>query len=84
MLHFIVSIPKTLICYPQLLILKVWLEVCSNPLLRITDLEKVVSIIKDFNKDIIIAVDNTFLTPFIVVNYKSDSLFIFNIKKRFQ
>lgn len=44
----------------------VWLEVCSNPLLRITDLEKVARIIKDFNKDIIIAVDNTFLTPFIV------------------
>jgi O-acetylhomoserine/O-acetylserine sulfhydrylase-like pyridoxal-dependent enzyme len=41
--------------------------VCSNPLLRITDLEKVVEVVKGFNKDIMIAIDNTFLTPFIVV-----------------
>jgi cystathionine beta-lyase/cystathionine gamma-synthase len=43
------------------------MEVCSNPLLRLIDLNKVVEIVKGYNKDILIAIDNTFLTPYIVV-----------------
>ncbi|HVW13228.1 MAG TPA: PLP-dependent transferase [Mucilaginibacter sp.] len=39
----------------------IWLETPSNPLLKITDIEKVVSIAK--KQDIKVAVDNTFATP---------------------
>jgi cystathionine gamma-synthase len=39
----------------------IWLETPSNPLLKITDIEKVVSIAKKQN--IKVAVDNTFATP---------------------
>lgn len=46
----------------------VWLEVCSNPLLKIMDIAKMVKAIKGFNPDIIICIDNTFLSPFIVVS----------------
>jgi cystathionine gamma-synthase len=39
----------------------IWLETPSNPLLKITDIKKVVSIAKE--RDIKVAVDNTFATP---------------------
>ena len=39
----------------------IWLETPSNPLLKITDIKKVVGIAK--NKNIKVAVDNTFATP---------------------
>lgn len=42
----------------------VWLESLSNPLLRYVDLEAAVEIIRGRNKDIIVVVDNTFLTPY--------------------
>lgn len=42
----------------------VWFETPTNPLLKITDIAEVVRIVRDFNKDIIIVVDNTFMTPF--------------------
>ncbi|TRY78768.1 hypothetical protein TCAL_11796 [Tigriopus californicus] len=44
----------------------VWLEVCSNPLLKILDLALMVKAIKGYKSDIIICIDNTFLSPFIV------------------
>jgi cystathionine gamma-lyase len=42
----------------------VWFETPTNPLLKITDIAEVVRVVKEFNKDIIICVDNTFMTPF--------------------
>jgi len=42
----------------------VWLESPTNPTLKVTDLKKCIEIIKEFNKDIIVCVDNTFLSPF--------------------
>lgn len=42
----------------------VWLESPTNPTLKTTDLEQVVKIIKAFNPEILIVVDNTFLSPY--------------------
>ncbi len=44
------------------------MEICSNPLIKIADLAVVVKAVKGFNKDIIVGVDNTFLSPYIIVN----------------
>jgi len=46
----------------------VWLEVCTNPGLRLLDLEKVVSDVRscEHGDEIIIGIDNTFLTPWVV------------------
>jgi cystathionine beta-lyase/cystathionine gamma-synthase len=46
----------------------VWLEVCSNPLMRLTDIKATADAVHKYNKDIIFAVDNTFLSPYIVVS----------------
>lgn len=47
----------------------VWLETPSNPTLSVTDISHVASIIKQWNeknnKSVILAVDNTFLSPYI-------------------
>lgn len=47
----------------------VWLETPSNPTLSVTDISHVASIIKKWNeqhnKSVILAVDNTFLSPYI-------------------
>ena len=43
-----------------------WMEVASNPLIRVFDLETIIKEIKTYNKDIIVVVDNTFLSPYIV------------------
>lgn len=42
----------------------VWLETPSNPMLKLVDLQKISDIAKAKNRDIIIAVDNTFATPY--------------------
>lgn len=42
----------------------VWFESMSNPLLRVYDIKTVCEIVHNFNKDIVVAVDNTFLTPY--------------------
>jgi len=46
----------------------VWLEVCTNPGLRLLDLKKVVNDVRSLNQgnEIIIGIDNTFLTPWVV------------------
>jgi cystathionine gamma-lyase len=44
-----------------------WMEVASNPLIRIFDLKKIIGVVKSYNKDIIIVVDNTMLSPYIVL-----------------
>ena len=41
----------------------VWLETPTNPLMKLVDIQKVAELIKE--KDILLAVDNTFATPYI-------------------
>lgn len=42
----------------------VWCETPTNPTLKITDIAALVKVVKDFNKDIVVVVDNTFLSPY--------------------
>ena len=42
----------------------VWVETPTNPLLKIIDLKRLSEIVKSKNKDMLIAVDNTFSSPF--------------------
>ncbi len=50
------------------LIRLVWLESCSNPTLQTVDVAKMSSAIKSSNPDAIFAVDNTVLSPYIMVS----------------
>jgi cystathionine beta-lyase len=43
----------------------VWLETPTNPLMKIADIEAICTVVKDINSDILIAVDNTFATPYL-------------------
>jgi len=42
----------------------IWVETPTNPTLKLVDIAKVSELAHAFNKDIIVAVDNTFLTPY--------------------
>eukprot|EP01135_Chromosphaera_perkinsii_P004202 Nk52_evm21s271 gene=Nk52_evmTU21s271 len=42
----------------------VWLESPTNPTLRLTDIRGAVAMIKEFSKDIIVVVDNTFMSSY--------------------
>jgi cystathionine beta-lyase/cystathionine gamma-synthase len=42
----------------------VWIETPTNPTLKVIDIAKVAEAVHGFSKDIIVAVDNTFLTSF--------------------
>jgi cystathionine gamma-lyase len=42
----------------------VWFESPSNPLLKVVDIQAVVDITKQYNKDILVIVDNTFMSPY--------------------
>uniref|UniRef100_A0A0N4ZJZ5 cystathionine gamma-lyase n=1 Tax=Parastrongyloides trichosuri TaxID=131310 RepID=A0A0N4ZJZ5_PARTI len=42
----------------------VWLETPSNPHLVVIDINAVVTLVKNYNPDIIVVVDSTFLTPY--------------------
>ena len=42
----------------------VWVESPTNPTLKFTDVPELVKIVKNYNKDILVVVDNTFLTPY--------------------
>ena len=46
----------------------VWFELCTNPHIMVADLRKIVNLIKSYNSEIIIGVDNTFLSPWTVVS----------------
>ena len=52
----------------------VFFETCSNPLCDIVDVKKVVEAVRGFNKKIIIGIDNTFMTPYILVQYIKSSM----------
>jgi cystathionine beta-lyase/cystathionine gamma-synthase len=43
----------------------VWLETPTNPLMKIADIQAISSAVKDINSTILIAVDNTFATPYL-------------------
>jgi len=47
----------------------VWIETPTNPTLKVIDIEKVSDVVHKFSKDIIVAVDNTFLTSFFQVRF---------------
>ena len=42
----------------------VWLETPTNPTLKVTDIDKVATITKRFNANALLAVDNTFCSPY--------------------
>ena len=42
----------------------VWLETPTNPLLRVADINAISTLVHEYNKDIVVVVDNTFLTPY--------------------
>lgn len=44
----------------------VWLEACTNPTIVLLDVAALAKAIKNFSKDIIFGVDNTFLSPYIL------------------
>lgn len=46
----------------------VFFEPCSNPLCEITDVKAVVDGVRGYNKNIIVGVDNSFLSPYILVS----------------
>ena len=43
----------------------VWLETPTNPLMKIADIKAISAAVKTINSDILIAVDNTFATPYL-------------------
>jgi len=43
----------------------IWLETPTNPLMKIADIQEISSLVKTKNPDILIAVDNTFATPYL-------------------
>ncbi|WP_299105091.1 cystathionine gamma-synthase [uncultured Tenacibaculum sp.] len=43
----------------------IWLETPTNPLMKIADIEEISSSVKAINPDILVAVDNTFATPYL-------------------
>jgi len=42
----------------------VWIETPTNPTMKMVDIKAIVKIVKEINKDIIIVVDNTFMSPY--------------------
>lgn len=43
----------------------VWIETPSNPLMKISDIAQITSLVKKKNSSILVGVDNTFATPFL-------------------
>lgn len=43
----------------------IWLETPTNPNLKIADIAEISKIVKQYNKDILVVVDNTFLTSYL-------------------
>lgn len=52
----------------------VWLETPTNPLLKLTDIKGVADSVKSHRQDIILVVDNTFLTCYFQVSSTHNSL----------
>ncbi len=43
----------------------IWIETPTNPLMKIADIQKIASVSKDKNPNILVGVDNTFATPYL-------------------
>jgi cystathionine beta-lyase len=43
----------------------VWIETPTNPLMKIADIERISKAVKNLNSEVLVAVDNTFATPYI-------------------
>ncbi len=43
----------------------IWLETPTNPLMKIADIEKITKSVKNVHQSILVAVDNTFATPYL-------------------
>lgn len=43
----------------------VWIETPTNPLMKIADIEQIIKVVKKNNTTILVAVDNTFATPYL-------------------
>ncbi|EAQ42589.1 cystathionine gamma-synthase [Polaribacter sp. MED152] len=43
----------------------IWIETPTNPLMKIADIEEISTKVKDENSEILVAVDNTFATPYL-------------------
>ena len=43
----------------------IWLETPTNPLMKIADIEEITNAVKSINSNILVAVDNTFATPYL-------------------
>jgi cystathionine beta-lyase len=43
----------------------IWLETPTNPLMKIADIEEITKAVKEVNSNILVAVDNTFATPYL-------------------
>ena len=43
----------------------IWLETPTNPLIKIADIAAITAAVKSINSDILVAVDNTFATPYL-------------------
>ena len=58
---------KILLVLQQLL----WVETPTNPTLKVVDIAKVSALVKKYSQDIIIAVDNTFLSAYFQVRFNN-------------
>lgn len=45
----------------------IWIESPTNPLLKLADINAIATMTKKFNNDIIVVVDNTFMSPYFQV-----------------
>ncbi len=45
----------------------IWIETPTNPTLRLVDIKTVAAIAHEMNKDMIVVVDNTFMSPYFQV-----------------
>ena len=43
----------------------IWIETPTNPLMKIADIEEITKVAKAVNSDVLVAVDNTFATPYL-------------------
>ncbi len=51
-----------------------WLESCSNPLLEMLDVKATAEAVKAKKEDVVFCVDNTVLSPYILVSFANTTL----------
>ncbi|MCB0474970.1 MAG: cystathionine gamma-synthase [Flavobacteriaceae bacterium] len=64
--HFVnTETPKNIEKYLNKNTKLVWLETPTNPLMKIADIQAIAGLVKQYNSPILVAVDNTFATPYL-------------------